>query len=56
MGELQHATSGTVIYAELIHVLESDCAWRTADDNSELSFDWDVIRWRSLDGTTQAET
>jgi hypothetical protein len=31
--------------AELIHVKEDDVSWRTADDNSELSYDWNVVAW-----------
>lgn len=34
--------------AELIFVKEDDCNWRTADDNSELSYDWNVIKWKNL--------
>ena len=29
----------------LVRVLEDDCSWRTADDNSELSHDWNVVAW-----------
>ena len=31
---------------DLIHVAESDQDWRTADDHSELSYDWTVIAWK----------
>ena len=30
---------------DLIHVAESDQDWRTADDHSELSYNWTVIEW-----------
>lgn len=33
---------------ELVHVDEDDCDWRTADDNSELSFDWNVVAWEHV--------
>lgn len=28
----------------LRYVEEDDCIWRTADDNSELSYDWNIIK------------
>lgn len=31
---------------ELIHVKEDDCDWRTADDNSELDYNWNVVEWK----------
>ena len=31
--------------AMLIAVDEDDVGWRTCDDDSELSYDWDVIAW-----------
>lgn len=36
--------------AELIRVNEDDCAWRTVDDRSEISYDWNVIHWEVLRG------
>ncbi|MDO8728381.1 MAG: hypothetical protein Q7K26_06695 [bacterium] len=30
---------------ELMKVNESDCDWRTSDDNSEVGYDWAVIEW-----------
>ena len=35
-------------YAVLYSVKEDDLNWRTVDDNSELSHDWDVIAWDYL--------
>jgi len=35
-------------FAVLKAVNESDCNYRTADDNSELSHDWAVIAWDYL--------
>jgi hypothetical protein len=29
----------------MIKVDEDDCDWRTADDHSELNFDWTVSYW-----------
>jgi hypothetical protein len=35
-------------YAILNRVNEDDVIWRTCDDNSELSYDWNVIYWSIL--------
>lgn len=43
--KLQHWKTKGIVEAELIKVNEDDCAWRTADDNSEISYDWNVIEW-----------
>lgn len=43
--QLIHCSSGSTQLHRLIRVDESDCSWRTADDHSEISFDWDVIKW-----------
>lgn len=43
--QLQGCFTGQVVEFELVHVKEDDCSWRTADDNSEVSYDWDVIAW-----------
>jgi len=32
----------------LRYVHEGDCDWRTTDDNSELSYDWTVIKWEMI--------
>ena len=37
---LQHWRTRAYRYAELKRVNESDCDWRTVDDNSEISHDW----------------
>jgi hypothetical protein len=34
---------------ELVRVDEGDCDWRTADDNSELDHNWNVVEWTDLD-------
>ena len=31
---------------ELKRVDESDCMWRTADDDSEIDYNWTVIKWK----------
>lgn len=43
---LKGCDTGKEVEYEMIHVDESDCSWRTADDNSELSYAWDVIKWK----------
>lgn len=43
---VEHCTGGFKATVELIAVNESDVTWRFVDDNSELSYDWDVIRWK----------
>ncbi|CAH6936829.1 conserved hypothetical protein [Vibrio chagasii] len=46
MCKLQHwNTKGTQLH-EMIRVDAEDHSWVTADDKSELSFDWDVIEWK----------
>ncbi len=42
---LQHCDSKSVQEHELKRVDESDCTWRTADDGSEVRYDWSVIEW-----------
>ena len=50
--------TGSVVLCRLAHfkgkltqetlmkkVDEDDCDWRTADDNSELNYDWHVSHW-----------
>lgn len=44
--QVRHFGSGRVQEAWLIHVDEDDCDWRTSDDHSEISYDWDVLYWR----------
>jgi len=44
--QLKNCFSGNVQEHELIHVLEDDCSWRTADDRSEVSHSWDVMVWK----------
>ena len=45
---VQHFHTKNVIQAELVHVDESDCDWRTADDNSELAYEWNVVAWEYI--------
>lgn len=33
------------IEVKMVCVDEDDCTWRFFDDDSELSYDWDVIYW-----------
>lgn len=35
-------------FAKLKKVDEDDCDWRFPDDNSELSYEWDVVEIRRL--------
>ena len=44
--KIKHHTNGTLMDVALVRVDESDCTWRTLDDNSELSFNWSVVSWR----------
>ena len=41
---IQHWHTKGERFAMLRYVEEDDCRWRTADDNSELSYDWNVIK------------
>jgi hypothetical protein len=45
---LRHWRTKNEITSVLYSVDEDDCCWRTADDGSELSHDWDVISWEYL--------
>lgn len=45
---LRHCTTKDEISAVLYSVDEDDCDWRTADDHSELSYDWDVVSWEYI--------
>ena len=47
-GLLEHwYTHGKRVW-ELVAVDESDCSFRTADDNSEISYDWNVTHWMEI--------
>lgn len=48
---VRHCTTKSVVTVLLVHVSEDDVSWRTADDLSELSYDWDVIAWQYRDGS-----
>jgi hypothetical protein len=43
---LRNCGSGRTVETELVHVEEDDVTWRTADDMSEVGYDWDVEGWR----------
>lgn len=43
--QLKHCHTGNMQEHRLIRVEEDDCSWRTADDRSELSYDWNVVAW-----------
>lgn len=34
---------------EMIAVDEDDCNWRFIDDNSEMSYEWNVVYWEYKD-------
>lgn len=42
---LKHFNADGVQEHRLVRVEEDDCAWRTADDRSEISYNWDVVEW-----------
>lgn len=42
---VQHFHTMGKRFYELVRVEEDDCSWRTADDNSELAHEWNVIAW-----------
>jgi hypothetical protein len=42
---VQHWNTKRLRHALLKRVNEGDCNWRTVDDNSELSYNWNVIYW-----------
>lgn len=43
--KMQHFHTKSIQEHLLIRVIEDDYDWRTADDNSEISHDWNVISW-----------
>ncbi len=45
---VEHFHTKGVRPAHLFNVDESDVNWRTVDDNSELSHDWDVTHYREV--------
>lgn len=44
--QLEGFSTKRIVEADLIHVDEDDCTWRTADDYSEISYSFNVIFWR----------
>lgn len=42
---VEHWNSKGQRYAVLYAVDDDDCDWRTTDDDSELSHDWNVVSW-----------
>lgn len=45
---LQHWHTKGLRQTELIIVDEGDCSFRTTDDNSEISYDWDITHWMEI--------
>lgn len=45
---VQHWHTKGKRFAVMKGVDEDDCSWRTVDDDSELSHDWNVIAWDYL--------
>lgn len=41
---IQSCTSGRTVEEKLKYVKQDDCGWRTADDNSELANNWNVVK------------
>jgi len=48
MCKLQSCVTDRIEEHRLLRVDETDCEWRTTDDNSEISYNWTVIEWRRL--------
>ena len=46
VAQLRSGGTGRTVESDLVHVEEDDVTWRTADDMSEVSYDWDVVGWR----------
>lgn len=42
---LKHFNTKEIQEHLLLKVEEDDCSWRTADDHTEISYNWDVIEW-----------
>ncbi len=45
---IEHWNTKTRKTIVLVKVEEDDCDWRFPDDNSELSYDWNVISWEPI--------
>jgi len=45
---IEHYKTKKQIPIKLKYVNEDDCDWRTADDNSELDYSWNVIDYVML--------
>lgn len=45
VAQVKHWHTGGCRFVVLKRVKESDCTWRTVDDNSELSYDYNVIKY-----------
>jgi hypothetical protein len=41
-------SSGKKVPCVVKYVNEDDCSWRTIDDNSELDFSFNIIRWMDI--------
>ncbi len=53
---IQHFHTQGKRVVELIRVDEDDCDWRTADDNSELAHEWNVVAWRDKNAVLDSFT
>lgn len=42
---LRHCSTRNTQEHQLVRVDEDDCAWRTAGDRCEISYEWDVVEW-----------
>ncbi len=53
--QLQHWHSKNIVDYDLIRVDEDDCDYRTADDECEISHDFNVIAWFKSTNNVQSE-
>lgn len=49
LAKVQHWKTYETRYVVLKKVDEDDCSFRTTDDNSELSYSWNVMKWCEID-------
>ncbi len=43
---IEHFHTKTQKIVKLKRVKEDDCEWRFVDDNAELAYEWNVIKWK----------
>lgn len=48
VAQLRGCGTGRTVESDLVRVEDDDVTWRTADDMSEVSYEWDVVGWRLL--------